>query len=72
MGTHEESTERIAGGTREPVGMYGETPRVYFGDMSICKQGEGQVWIEDADGDGGAFPGELVEKAMSDFLKKHL
>lgn len=54
------------------LGMYRETPRVQIGKYSICKQSEGQIWIEHVSGEGGAFPEEMLEKHLQKFYDEFL
>jgi len=54
------------------VGMYGETPRVKVGSLSICQQyiadDSKGIWIEDESGEGGDFKTEMVEKVLRKFF----
>jgi hypothetical protein len=51
--------------TERPVGMYGETPKMQIPDcgapgLTICRQGDNSVWIEDAaTGEGAEFSDAL-------------
>ena len=58
------------------IGMHGMTPRVQIGQFSISMQnsedaGAG-VWIENGNGEGGAFPHALLEEYLEDFFNEYL
>ena len=55
------------------LGMYmrGKIPSVKAGKFTICRQDEKGVWIETDEGEGGAFPDELFEKAIEEFFNKY-
>jgi len=57
--------------TSDPIGMYGETPRVQVGKYSICRQDDNSVFIETDGGEAGSFKDELFEKCIEEFYNKH-
>lgn len=56
---------------REPIGMYGETPKVQIGKYSLSSQGKGSVWIEHESGEGGEFREDDLEVLIHAFYGKH-
>lgn len=53
------------------VGMYGETPRIKIKDLTICRQGDNSVWIEEDGGEGGEFNDELFCPVLRKFYDEH-
>lgn len=57
------------------AGMYAvhdkSYPQVKIGKYTICRQNEKKVWIEVEDGEGGAFPDDIFEKAIKAFFNNH-
>ena len=48
-------------------GMYGKSPRVEVGGLTISDNGEGRIWIERRDGEGGEFLASDAEKVLHAF-----
>jgi len=47
---------------KQKLGMYGETPKIKIGELSICmftdKKDEVDIWVSNAGGEGAQFRGE--------------
>ena len=51
-------------------GMYGQNSRVQIGNLSISDNGNGKVWIEEADGIGGEFSKEMFDSHVQAFFDR--
>ena len=47
--------------------MYGKSPKVKVGGLTISDNGDGRIWIEQRDGEGGEFMASDAEKVLQDF-----
>lgn len=61
---------------RNKIGMYGETPRLIIGGLSLCRQNpdgdDKSIWIEDiSTGEGAEFDEEKLSGALLQFYKEH-
>jgi len=56
---------------KNPIGMYGETPRVKIGKYTICRQDDKSVWIEVEGDEGGQFSDESFEKTIAEYFNKN-
>lgn len=69
-----DSSKLASNAMLEPVpggGMYGQNPRVEIGNLSISDNGNGKVWIEEADGIGGEFSKEMFDAHVQTFFNKY-
>ena len=48
-------------------GMYGKSPKVKVGGLTISDNGDGRIWIEQRDGEGGESMASDAEKVLQDF-----
>jgi hypothetical protein len=57
----------------EAIGMYGETPRIKIGKLTICRQNDSDetVWIEDEEGIGGEFLSSDIEGLLQKYFDKN-
>jgi hypothetical protein len=62
------------GKMKEQLGMYRVNdptyPQVKAGIFTICKQGEGTVWIQCDDGEGVEFSEAAFEKAVAELYSR--
>ena len=62
------------GKEKKKLGMYGETPKVTFGQLSICEftlpPGK-DVWMQLEDEEGMQMPKAPLEKVLTDWFNKN-